>query len=62
MQRMYVLGPLRRELSALNVQHQITTANVLHDEVDSRFRLKTGVEVQQERMAFLVSNKKYPLL
>ena len=36
------LGP---ELTTLNVKHQVTTTDVLHDKVYSSLRLKTGVQV-----------------
>lgn len=30
-----------RELLALDVQHEVTTADILHDEVDTRLGLET---------------------
>lgn len=57
-QSCYLLRPLCAELATLNMQHQITTADVFHDEVDSGLGLETSVQVQQEGMSLLVGNKK----
>ena len=35
------LGLSQRELLTLNVQHEITTADVLHDEINTSLRLET---------------------
>ena len=35
------LGLSQRELLTLDVQHEITTADVLHDEIDTSLRLET---------------------
>jgi hypothetical protein len=56
------LRPLGAELPALDVQHEIATADVLHDEVYPRLRLEAGVEIEQEGVAFLVRDEEYPLL
>ena len=58
----YSLCSLCAKLSPLNVQHQITTTNILHDEVNSRLSLEAGMKVEQERMAFLVCNQENALL
>ena len=58
---MYLLGALSSELSTLNVEHQIATTNVLHDEVHSSLRLETSVEVRQERVPFPVGDQEHPL-
>ena len=39
-----------RELLALDVQHEISSAHVLHDEVDTRLCLETRVQTEQEGM------------
>ena len=43
------------------MQHQITTTDVLHDEVDTGFGLETGVQVEKEGMTFLVCNQEHTL-
>jgi hypothetical protein len=48
-------------LTALNVQHKITTADILHHEINSGLGLETGVQVQQEWVAFLVGNQENTL-
>lgn len=58
----FLLSTLRSELSTLDMKHQVTTANVLHHEIDSRLCLETGVEVGQERMSFAIGNQEDPLL
>ena len=52
----------KRELLALNVQHEITTAHVLHNEVDTRLCLETRVQAKQEWVALLGRSKKDALL
>lgn len=44
------------------MQHQITTANILHDEVDASLCLETGVQIEQERVSLLVCNQEHSLL
>ena len=44
------------------MQHQITTADILHDEVYASLRLETSVQVGQERMPFSVGNQEDTLL
>jgi hypothetical protein len=56
------LRSLGAKLSALDVQHEITTADVLHDEVHPGLRLEAGVEIEQERMALLVRDEEHSLL
>jgi hypothetical protein len=58
----YVLCSLGTELASLNVQHEIPTADIFHDEIYSGFCLETGMQVEQERMALLVRNEEHPLL
>jgi len=41
-----LLCPLSAELSSLNVQHQISTTDILHDEVDSCFRLEASMKAE----------------
>jgi hypothetical protein len=50
------------ELFSLNVQHKITTTNVLHDEVDASFCLETSMQVKEEGMAGLVCYQEDTLL
>ena len=50
-----------RELLALDVQHEITAGDVLHDEVDTRFSLEARVQAEQERMPLACSGHEYPL-
>ena len=40
------LGLPEGELLALDVQHEITTAHVLHNEVDTRLGLETRVKTK----------------
>jgi hypothetical protein len=47
------LGLSKRELLLLDMQHEITSADVFHDEVDSGLRLETGVKFEQEWVTFL---------
>ena len=51
-----ILRPLRSELAPLDMQHQISTADILHDKVDACFGLKTSVEIQQEWMSRFISD------
>ena len=50
------------ELFALDVQHEITSADVLHDEVDTRLGLETRMETEQEGVSLSGSSQEYPLL
>lgn len=52
-----LLSALGAELAALNVQHQVTTTDILHDEVDSGLSLETSMKIGQERMSLLVGNQ-----
>jgi hypothetical protein len=55
------LGLSKRELLLLNVQHEITSADVFHDEIDTSFRLETRVKFEQERVTFLGGGQEDPL-
>lgn len=57
----YSLCSFGSKLSSLNVQHEIATANVFHHKVNASLGLETSMQVQQERMSFLVSNEKHAL-
>lgn len=57
-----ILCALGAELSSLNVQHEITTADVFHDEVNSSLGLEAGMQVQQKGMPLLVRNQEHSLL
>jgi hypothetical protein len=56
------LGLSERELLLLNVQHEIPSADVLHDKVNSGLGLEARVQVEQERVAFLGCSHEDPLL
>ena len=56
-----LLRPLCAKLSSLDMQHEITTTNVLHHKVDPGFRLETRVKTQKKRMLFLVRDEKNSL-
>jgi len=56
------LSALRAELASLNVQHQVTTTDVLHDEVHTGLGLETSVQTQKERMPLLVRDQEDSLL
>lgn len=43
--RGHLLRSFGAKLASLNVQHQITTTNVFHNEIDPRLRLETCVQV-----------------
>lgn len=58
---LHLLGALGTELSSLNMQHQIASTNVFHDEVNPSLRLETCVQVQQKWMAFLVGDQEHSL-
>ena len=51
------LGLSERELFLLDVQHKISSRDVLHDEVDTSLRLETRVETEEERVSFLRSGE-----
>ncbi len=55
------LGLPKRELLFLDVQHEIPSADVLHDEVDSCLRLEAGVKSKEEGVTFLSSSEENPL-
>ncbi len=44
------------------MQHQISTADILHDEIHARLCLETRMQIQQERMSLLVGDQEHPLL
>lgn len=56
-----LLSALSTKLTPLNVQHQITTTDVLHHEVNSGLRLETSVQTKQEGMSLLVSDQENSL-
>jgi hypothetical protein len=56
------LRALGAELPALDVQHEIAAADVLHDKVHARLRLETGMQIEQEGVALLVRDEEHPLL
>lgn len=45
------LGSFRRELLFLDVQHQVTTADVLHDKVNACLGLEARMQTEEEGMA-----------
>ena len=57
-----VLCSLQAKLATLNVKHQVTTADVFHDEIDSSLCLETGVQIQQEWMSFFVCDQEHTFL
>ena len=57
-----LLCSFRAELTTLDVQHEITTTDILHDEVYSCLRLETCVEIQEEGVSLLVGNQENSLL
>ncbi|KAI6769226.1 hypothetical protein HG531_010330 [Fusarium graminearum] len=56
------LRTLSTELTSLNVQHQITTTNVLHDEVHTGLCLEACMQVGQEWVSAPVGNQEHTLL
>ena len=50
------------KLPSLNVKHEVTTTNVLHDEIHPGFCLEASVQVEQVRVPFLVGDQKHALL
>ena len=52
----------QRELFALKMQHQITTADIFHRKVDPCFGLERRMQVQEEQMAPTDSSKKHMIL
>ena len=56
------LGAPRRKLLALDVQHEVAAADVLHDKVHARLRLETRVQPEQERMALARGGEEHALL
>ena len=61
-QEVHLLGAFTSKLAALNVQHQITSTDVFHDKVDTRLRLKAGMEIQQEGVSLFVGDQENSLL
>ena len=43
------------------MKHQITTANVLHNEVNTSLGLETSMQIRQERMSFPVRHQEHAL-
>ena len=56
------LGLSKRELLPLDMQHEITTADVFHDKVHPSLSLKTRVQTKEEWVSFLGRREKYALL
>lgn len=56
------LRSLQSELTTLDVKHEITAGDILHDKVDPCLGLETGVQVEEERMALLVGNEEHSFL
>ena len=56
------LGAFGTELTTLNMQHKITTTDILHDEVDSGLSLETSMQIEQEWMSLPVRNQENSLL
>jgi len=56
------LGLSERELFLLDVQHEISSADVFHDKVYSGLGLEARVQVEQERVTFLSCSHEDPLL
>jgi hypothetical protein len=56
------LGAPRRKLLALDVQHEVAAADVLHDKVHARLRLEARVQPEQERVALARGGEKHALL
>lgn len=56
------LSSLCAKLSALDVKHQITTADILHDKVDTSFCLEARMQGGQERMTLAIGNQEDSLL
>lgn len=44
------------------MQHEITTTDILHDEIDASFSLETSVQVEKEWVTFLVCDQENSLL
>jgi hypothetical protein len=51
-----------RKLLALNVQHEVSSTDILHDEVYASFRLETRVQPKEEGMPILRRREKHALL
>ena len=56
------LRALEPKLTTLDVQHEITTGNILHDKVDASLGLEAGMQVKEEGVTFLVGNEEDALL
>lgn len=56
------MGALGTELTSLDVQHQITAANVLHHKVHTGLSLEACMQVGQEWVSASVGNQEYTLL
>ncbi len=52
------LGLTQGELLLLDVQHEIASADILHDKVDPSFGLEARVQAEQEGVALLRSSQK----
>lgn len=56
------LGLTERKLPTLNMQHEITSTDVFHDEIDTGLSLETRMKTKKERMTFACGSKEYTLL
>ena len=50
------------KLTTLNVPHEISTANILHYEINSRLGLETSMQIQQEGVMLFVCDQEDSLL
>lgn len=51
-----------RELTTLNVPHQITTTDIFHHKIDSGLCLESGMKIDQEWMSFTISGLEHTSL
>lgn len=56
------LSPPRCKLFALDVEHEVSARDVLHDKVDASLGLETRVQSEEERMSLACSSEEDPLL
>jgi hypothetical protein len=59
---LYLLGTLSTKCTPLDMQHQISTTNVLHNKVHTSLCLETRMQAEQEGMSLLVRNQENSLL
>jgi hypothetical protein len=55
------LGLSKGELLLLDVKHEISSRNVLHDKVDSGLGLETRMQTKKERVSLLCRSLEYSL-